>query len=105
MSVGRSVPYTEAMARLTEIERQEFAASYPQWKIEGEALRRTFTFRDFTEAMGFVTKVALLAERADHHPDIEIRWNQVTLTLSTHSEGGLTRRDTDLAARISTLAP
>ncbi len=91
------------MALLTEIERQEFAASYPAWRIEGDTLRRTFAFRDFVEAMGFVTRVALLAEHADHHPDIDIRWNEVTLSLSTHSEGGLTRRDTDLAARISAL--
>ncbi len=93
------------MALLSEMERQEFAASYPEWRLGGDHLQRTFTFRDFAEAMGFVTEVALVAEKAGHHPDIEIRWNQVTLTLSTHSEGGLTRRDTDLAARISALTP
>ena len=91
------------MALLTDIERQEFAASYPEWQIDADTLRRTFTFRDFVEAMGFVTRVALLAERAEHHPDIDIRWNEVTLVLSTHSAGGLTRRDTDLAASISAL--
>lgn len=93
------------MALLTEIERQEFAASYPAWQIDGDTLRRTVGFRNFVEAMGFVVEVALLAERADHHPDIDIRWNQVTLALSTHSEGGLTRRDTELAAAISALIP
>ncbi len=93
------------MALLSEMERQEFAASYPEWRLGEDDIQRTFTFRDFTEAMGFVTEVALVAEKAGHHPDIEIRWNQVTLTLSTHSEGGLTRRDTDLAAQISALTP
>lgn len=60
-------------------------------------MRRTFEFADFREAMGFVTSVALAAERADHHPDIDIRWNKVTLVLSTHSEGTLTDLDADLA--------
>jgi 4a-hydroxytetrahydrobiopterin dehydratase len=54
-------------------------------------------FSDFSESMGFVNRVAHEAEKANHHPDIEIRWNKVTLTLSTHSEGGLTTRDLDLA--------
>jgi 4a-hydroxytetrahydrobiopterin dehydratase len=60
-------------------------------------MRRTFEFADFGEAMGFVTTVALAAESADHHPDIDIRWNKVTLVLSTHSEGTLTGLDADLA--------
>jgi 4a-hydroxytetrahydrobiopterin dehydratase len=53
--------------------------------------------------MGFVTRVALAAEKADHHPDIDIRWNKVTLTLSTHSEGGITTKDLDLADLCDTL--
>lgn len=91
------------MATLADIERQAFSASYPDWQIDDRALRRTFTFSDFTAALGFVVQVGLTAERLGHHPDIDIRWNRVTLTLSTHSEGGLTRRDTDLAASIETL--
>ena len=63
-------------------------------------MSRTFVFGDFVEAMSFVMTVALAAERAFHHPDIDIRWNKVTLTLSTHSEGGLTQKDADLAASL-----
>jgi pterin-4a-carbinolamine dehydratase len=57
----------------------------------------TFEFEDFNESLGFVTRVGLKAERMFHHPDIEISWNKVKLTLSTHSEGGLTEKDTELA--------
>lgn len=71
--------------------------------IQNETLERVFEFRDFVEAMGFVTSVAILAEKAFHHPDIDIRWNKVTITLTTHDEGGLTRKDTTLAAAIEKL--
>jgi 4a-hydroxytetrahydrobiopterin dehydratase len=82
--------------------RQEFAASYPDWDMSETAISRTFRFGDFVEAVRFVVGVSLLAERADHHPDIDIRWNRVTLTLSTHSEGGLTDKDLALAEQIET---
>ncbi len=87
--------------RLTDQQRAEFLASYPGWEIDGESIRRTFLLADFGAAMAFVTRVAVAAERADHHPDIDIRWNKVTLELSTHSAGALTAKDTDLAAEIS----
>lgn len=75
------------------------------WDEEGGALRRDFGFADFGEALAFVNRVGALAEEADHHPDIDIRWNVVTLRLSTHSEGStVTGRDRDLAARIDRLA-
>lgn len=67
-------------------------------------MRRTFQFSDFVEAMGFVTMVALAAEKLDHHPDIDIRWNKVTLVLSTHSEGTLTDLDAELARRADDAA-
>jgi len=67
-------------------------------------MRRTYEFGDFSDSMGFVTRVALAAEKADHHPDIDIRWNRVSLTLSTHSEGGLTQKDLDLAAICDALS-
>jgi 4a-hydroxytetrahydrobiopterin dehydratase len=88
------------MALITDIQRQEFSASYPEWQLDDSSISRTFAFDDFVGAMAFVTQVALLAEKAFHHPDIDIRWNKVTLTLSTHSEGGLTSHDTELAASI-----
>jgi len=74
--------------------------SHPAWWIDGEEISRTFEFADFGEAMGFVNRVALAAEKADHHPDIDIRWNKVTLTLSTHSAGALTDFDRSLVETI-----
>ncbi len=91
------------MTLLDSQARAEFLASYPDWLLEGETIRRTFVLADFKSAMGFVTQVALLSEAADHHPDIDIRWNKVTLALSTHHAGGLTGKDTDLAAAIEGL--
>ncbi len=88
-------------SRLTEQQRNEFLASYPGWALDGETISRTFQFKDFSEAMAFVTRVAIAAEKADHHPDIDVRWNKVTLALSTHSAGALTDKDTDLAAEVS----
>jgi 4a-hydroxytetrahydrobiopterin dehydratase len=72
----------------------------PEWERHGDAIRRTFTFADFGEAMAFVNRVAELAEAQDHHPDIDIRYSKVTLTLSTHDAGGLTERDFTLAGKI-----
>ncbi len=89
---------------LSPQQRNEFLASYPGWELDGEEIRRTFTFAGFGEAMGFVTRVAIAAEKADHHPDIDVRWNKVTLALTTHSAGALTAKDTDLAAEISGFA-
>jgi 4a-hydroxytetrahydrobiopterin dehydratase len=91
------------VAKLTSSERDEAADTLVDWTLDGEVLRRTFEFKNFVEAMGFVTKVALAAEKANHHPDIDIRWNKVTLALTTHDEGGLSRRDVELAQRIDAL--
>ncbi len=92
------------MALLTDDQLTAFVEEHSAWETEGDNLVRTFEFADFVEAMGFVTSVALKAEKASHHPDIDIRWNQVTLRLSTHSEGGLTTKDTELAAEVDSLA-
>lgn len=70
------------------------------WEREGEEIQKVYEFDDFGSAIRFVTGVAKLADRYDHHPDIDIRWNKVTLVLSTHSEGGLTDLDFDLASDI-----
>lgn len=74
-----------------------------QWSLSGKEIRKTFDLKDFVHAMGFVNSVALLAEKANHHPDIDIRWNRVTLSLSTHSAGGLTQKDFDLAGAIDAI--
>ena len=70
------------------------------WRQEGESLVRDYKFEDFAEAMAFVNRVAELAEAADHHPDIDIRYNKVSIALSTHSEGGITEKDFALAEQI-----
>ncbi|MDQ6617994.1 MAG: 4a-hydroxytetrahydrobiopterin dehydratase [Actinomycetota bacterium] len=71
-----------------------------EWDRDGDELVKVVTRKDFGDAMAFVNSVAMLAEGANHHPDIAISWNRVTLRLSTHSAGGLTRLDLDLAAAI-----
>jgi len=63
------------------------------WTLEGDAIKKQYTFKDFVEAVAFVNRLAPVAERADHHPDILINYKRVTLTYSTHSEGGLTEKD------------
>ena len=74
------------------------------WEEQAGALSRDFFFEDFVEALAFVNRVGDLAEQANHHPDIDIRWNTVTLRLSTHSAGSVvTDKDRDLAARIDGL--
>ena len=83
---------------LTSDQRTSFLAEHPEWELDGETITATFVFGDFIEAMGFVTRVAMAAEVADHHPDIDIRWNKVTLALTTHDQGALTSKDLDLAA-------
>jgi 4a-hydroxytetrahydrobiopterin dehydratase len=75
-------------------------AALPDWNLEGSNLVRTFVFTDFREAMSFVNSVAALAERAGHHPDIDIRYNKVRLALSSHDAGGITEKDFALAAEI-----
>jgi 4a-hydroxytetrahydrobiopterin dehydratase len=75
----------------------------PGWRRRGSAISREFLFDGFKPAMTFVKKVAVAAEASDHHPDIDIRWNRVTLVLSTHSEGGITGKDFAMALRCSAL--
>ena len=74
------------------------------WKREGDELIQVHKERDFAGALEFVNKVGALAEQADHHPDIDIRWNTVTLRLSTHSAGGITEADLRLAKQIDAIS-
>lgn len=76
----------------------------PGWSRARKILRRTYEFPDFVAAMKFVNAVARAAERAQHHPDVDIRWNRVTLALTTHDAGGLTELDFQLAAQCDRLA-
>jgi 4a-hydroxytetrahydrobiopterin dehydratase len=89
-----------AMPRLDDTAVAEGLQRLPGWERRGNQIAKTFVREDFTHAMVFVNEVASAAEAAGHHPDIDIRWNTVTLALSSHAEGGLTDRDFQLAARI-----
>ncbi len=88
------------MKKLSEVEVKRSLRSVPHWQLKRGAVRRVFEFVGFAEAMKFVNAVARAAEKADHHPDIDIRWNKVTLALVTHSAGGLTTHDFALAEVI-----
>ncbi|MEO8205626.1 MAG: 4a-hydroxytetrahydrobiopterin dehydratase [Chthoniobacterales bacterium] len=88
---------------LSESQIGALLAQTPGWTREGSEIRRQYQFRDFKEAMVFVNAVAVVSEKSNHHPDIDIRWNKVLLRLSTHSKGGLTDADFQLAAEINAL--
>jgi 4a-hydroxytetrahydrobiopterin dehydratase len=79
-------------------------SALPAWQIESGELTRTFEFGDFSGSLRFVNRVGALAEKAGHHPDIDIRYNKVRLGLVTHDAGGLTARDFELAAEVDRLA-
>ena len=88
---------------LSAKEIKEAIKDLPEWDVEGKAIVRIFEFDDFEQAIDFVNGVAELAEDADHHPDMDIRYNKVRVILSTHSKGGITESDFDLAERLDTL--
>ena len=88
------------MALLTEKEISSALKNLDGWQSGEAEIEKTFVLRNFVDSMGFVNKVALLSEKADHHPDILIRWNKVSITLSTHSKGGITEKDLTLAGEI-----
>jgi 4a-hydroxytetrahydrobiopterin dehydratase len=81
------------MPRLSRAEIEERMKKLRGWTLEGDAIKKQYTFAGFPEAIAFVNRLAPEAEKADHHPDILINYKRVTLTYSTHSEGGLTEKD------------
>jgi 4a-hydroxytetrahydrobiopterin dehydratase len=83
---------------------QERLRSLPEWKLEGKEIVRRFEFPDFLAAMRFVNQVAEKAEKAGHHPDIDIRYNKVKLALISHDKGGLTERDVKMAREIDSIS-
>jgi 4a-hydroxytetrahydrobiopterin dehydratase len=88
---------------LNRREAQELARQVPTWRLVDSRLEEDFSFKDFNETMQFVNRVAQIAQEEDHHPDIEISYNKVHLTLSTHKIGGLSRNDFVVAAKIERL--
>lgn len=93
--------------RLDEAARARLPQELPHWSLVAgrDAIRREFRFRDFSEAWGFMARVALLAEAQDHHPEWSNVWNRVEIVLSTHDAGGLSARDLRLAKAIDALVP
>jgi len=91
------------MPKLKLVEIKSALNRVPAWRRRGLTITRTYEFKDFPIAIKFVGKVAVLAERAWHHPDIDIRWNKVTLVLTTHDQGGLTEKDFALAQKFDQL--
>lgn len=77
----------------------------PDWHLHNGAIAKEFLFADFSAAFAFMTRVALIAEKMDHHPDWSNTYNRVRISLMTHDKGGLTKRDTDLALEIEKLLP
>ena len=95
-----------SVPQMSEAERAEALAALPQWSLRGDglAIERRFQFRTFSEAWGFMTRVALLAEKHDHHPEWSNVYNRVVIALTTHEAGGLSERDAKLARAIDRLA-
>lgn len=91
------------MEKLNQEARDAFIDEHPDWEIDGEILKRTFEHESFAAAVGFVAAVGVLAEKAFHHPDIDIRYTNVSISLTTHDADGLTSNDTELARRIEAL--
>lgn len=94
-----------AIPRLTDAERDAALAGLPEWTLraDGLAITREFRFPDFNAAFGFMARVALHAEKADHHPEWSNVYNRVHVTLTTHDAGGLSRRDVAMAQAIDSL--
>lgn len=92
------------MSKLTAPQIKSALEDISGWKRKGDSIVRTYEFKDFVVAVKFVNAVAKLAEKAAHHPDIDIRWNKVSLLLTTHDAGGLTEKDFALAAKCDAAA-
>ncbi len=88
-------------ALLTDSEVTEQLAKTPEWNLADKAITRNLVFNNFREAVAFLVLIAFDAEEADHHPDVTLRYKRLTLSLSTHSEGGLTQKDFALAGKIN----
>jgi 4a-hydroxytetrahydrobiopterin dehydratase len=86
--------------RLSDIAIQRELGNLTGWSRRGDAITKTFQFRNFLTGIDFVSAIAKAAEAADHHPDIDIRYTKITCTLSTHSAGGVTQMDLDMARKI-----
>ena len=92
------------MAKLNETEARDRLKALPGWAVSGEAISRQFTFGGFPDAVAFIVRLGFAAEAADHHPDLLVNYKRVTVTYTTHSEGGLTGKDFDGAQTAAAIA-
>ncbi|HEY9226160.1 MAG TPA: 4a-hydroxytetrahydrobiopterin dehydratase [Gemmatimonadaceae bacterium] len=90
--------------KLSDLEIQRALGGLPGWSRRNDALTKTYTFDKFAKGIAFVDRVAAAADEMDHHPDIDIRYTKVTMTLSTHDAGGITQSDLKLAEKIEGLS-
>jgi len=100
----RCVPCEGGAKPLGTTEAEKYLAHVKGWTLDGKIIRKQFIFKNFAEAMEFVNKVADLAEQEDHHPDIKISWNKVTLELWTHAINGLSENDFIVAAKVDAIS-
>jgi 4a-hydroxytetrahydrobiopterin dehydratase len=105
MRNGGGVACCRMIEKLDETGILQALARLPQWRREGAEIVRDVKFKTYLDGAAFVGHVANIAEQMNHHPDIHLGWRKVTLRLSTHSKGGLTAMDFDLAQKIEALAP
>jgi 4a-hydroxytetrahydrobiopterin dehydratase len=101
MQSSKPAQHKVGKQKLSPQEIDDLLRKYPEWAIENGMLVRFWTFNGFVEAIAFVNRVARLAEQANHHPDIDIRYNRVKLALVSHDAGGITARDAQMAAKLS----
>ncbi len=93
------------MSRLSDDEITDGLASLTGWERTGDEIAKEYRLGNFKDSVAFVVRLSYEAEAANHHPDLDIRWNKVRVALSTHSEGGITAKDLDLAAVVESVAP
>jgi 4a-hydroxytetrahydrobiopterin dehydratase len=93
------------MQKLTDDEVRAGLAGLPGWSLGQGEIEKRYELADFPAALAFVVRIAFEAEAANHHPDLDVRWNKVRVALATHSEGAITTKDLELAAAIEALAP
>jgi 4a-hydroxytetrahydrobiopterin dehydratase len=94
----------DVIKRLLDEEVEQWLRSFPEWERHDDEISKRFERNSFADAIAFVVRIGFLAEAADHHPDLDIRWRTVAVTLTTHDAGGLTRLDLELAASIDGVA-
>ncbi len=92
------------MARLSDDEIRSGLSDLPGWERQDDEIEKVYELASFPDAIAFVTRVGFLAEKANHHPDLDVRWRNVRVVLSTHDEGGITGRDLALAGEIESVA-